>query len=144
MKKDIDVLIKIRRGQETDRAFIMATWLRGFYFGNFWFKDISKNAFMKNYHPIITEILASKHTTVDVAVLKDDEEIIIGYSILGHLYPNPTLHWVHVKTPWRKLGIARRLVPENSDTATHMTTLGWKIKPETMKFNPYKAFFEEE
>lgn len=144
MKKDLDQIINIRPGHESDRAFIMATWLRGFYYGNFWFKEISKNAFMKHYHNIITEILSSKNTSVQVAALKDDDDIIVGYSVLGHKYSNPTIHWVHVKTPWRRLGIGRRLVPQDSDTATHMTAIGWKLKPQAMAFNPYKAFFEEE
>lgn len=137
MKNDVKSLISIRPGYENDRPFIMATWLRGLYYGNSWFKEIDKDTFMKNYHDVITDILKFQTTVVNVAAFKDDPDVVLGYAVIGLAYQKPILHWVFVKQVWRKLGIAQSLVPQDTDTATHMTAMGKKIKPKSMLFNPF-------
>lgn len=115
----------------------MATWLRGLYYGNTWFREIDKDVFMDKYHQAITIVLKKPTTEVKVAVLKDDPEVILGYSVLDQGYTNTVLHWVFVKEAWRKMGIATSLIPTNSDTCTHLTVVGRKLKPANMKFNPF-------
>lgn len=137
MKQDVSKVMELRHGVEADRAFIMATWLRGLYYGNSWFREIDKNSFMKHYHEIVSDILKTQTTFVQVAVLKEDKDVILGYSVLSFAYKNPVLHWVFVKDGWRRLGIATQLVPKEADTATHLTALGRKLKPVSMSFNPF-------
>ena len=137
MKRDLEQLIDVRPAYENDRAFILATWLRGLYYGNSWFKEIQKDVFMQVYHGVIDNVLKSEHTIINVAVLNEDPDIILGYSVLNNQHLNPVLHWVFVKEAWRKMGIARHIIPENVDTVTQLTTIGLKLKPENVKFNPF-------
>lgn len=134
MNKDSDEIITIRNGQEDDRAFIMATWLRGLYYGNPWFEEIEKDNFMSKYHNIITNILSKPTTIIYMAVLESAPDTILGYSVTEP----KILHWVFVKEVWRRIGIAKRLIPETSDICTHLTILGRKLKPQHMEFDPFK------
>ncbi len=128
----------IREFKESDRKFIMATFLKGLYHGDSWFSLIPIQIFMDNYKPALDAILANSNTQVQIACLKDDEDIILGYSILGHNYS--TIHWVFVKAAWRNGGIARALTPRYPTTVTHLTALGKSLmsKIETAVFNPFK------
>lgn len=126
-------IISFREYTSADEPFIFATWLKGLYFGNSWFKAIDKACYLLAYRKIIQNILFHKGTEVKIACLKEDPEIIIGYSIFeGHI-----LHWVHVKKEFRGLGIAKRLVPKDTLICTHITKIGLLIKPKKIIFNPF-------
>lgn len=133
MKEDLNQLIQIRQGREDDRAFIMATWLRGLYYGNPWFKEIEKDNFMKNYHQIITKVLTKPDISINIASLKDDEDVILGYSITEP----KILHWIFVKETFRRIGIGKALIPQDTDVTTHLTIMGKKLKPMKMQFDPF-------
>lgn len=134
MDKEASEIITFRSGLPDDRSFILATWLRGLYYGNPWFKEIPKDVFMDKYHRVISDIMVRPESAISVAVLRDSPDVILGYSVLGS--PR-TLHWVFVKEAWRKIGIARKLIPAEIDSTTHLTVLGKKLKPKTMSFNPF-------
>ena len=131
-KKD---LITIRDGKPEDQGFIFATWLRGLRYGNSWFELIESVVYFKVYHDFIESILLRPTTTIKVACLKDDPEVILGYAV----YSGPTLHWVFVKKAWRSIGIAKSLVPTNTTIVTHMTNVGLSIlkKHKNVHFNPF-------
>lgn len=133
MKDEVKGLIAFRGGVLDDRNFILATWLKGLYHGNSWFKQIDPTIFMNKYQKVVFQILNDPHTEVRLAVLKDEPSVILGYSVLG---PR-TIHWVFVKKSWRKVGIARALCPEEVDTCTHLTDVGRSLKPKNMKFDPF-------
>lgn len=133
MKQEVDSIISIRQAIPEDLNFVMATWLRGLYYGNPWFKEIKKDNFMAKYHDIITKVLSKETTRVKVAALIDDQNIILGYSV----QEPALLHWIFVKEAWRRMGIAKRLTPERIDVTTHLTVLGRKLKPQDMEFNPF-------
>lgn len=143
MNQEIKELVNIRPGKIEDKNFILATWLRGLYYGNSWFKEIDKDSFMRHYHDIVMAILTKPSTAVAVVALKDDENVILGYSVCSILgderddHSYPILHWVFVKETWRRVGLGRALVPENAIITTHMTAIGKKLKPPSMKFNPW-------
>lgn len=130
-------LYDIRDAVDEDHNFILATFLRGLYYGDSWFSSIPKDIFMANYKPVITAILSSPKTSVKVACLKEDTNVILGYSILSTDYQ--TVHWVFVKTPWRGNGIAKTLVPQHPTAVTHLTALGTKLLPKlpNVIFNPF-------
>lgn len=129
-------LIAFRDGQATDTNFIFSTFLRGLYYGDSWFSLIPKDTFMKNYHAVLEAVLASPKTKVRVACLKDDPEVILGYSILNQ--SETACHFVFVKATWRKIGIAKSLVPSTVGTATHLTALGLSLtKRKGIEFNPF-------
>lgn len=135
--EEIKPLVSIRAAEVGDKEFIFATWLRGLYYGNDWFQEIDKNRFMERYHIIIENILSRKSTNTVVACLQDEPSVVLGYSVLCLSGAEPILHWVHVKKVWRNNGIGRSLIPGNCKVTTHLTHLGYKVKPKDMKFDPF-------
>ena len=136
MNKEAESLYEIRDYGPNDKAFVMATFLRGLYYGDSWFSLIPKDAFMMNYKHI-AEALLNKHL-VKVACLKEDKDVILGYSILSKDFQ--TLHFVFVKSAFRKQGIGRSLIPHSISTVTHLTTLGKSLmnKLSNCVFNPFQ------
>lgn len=129
-------LVAIRDFLPGDKNFVFATWLRGLYYGDSWFREVKKDVFMDNYHRFIERLLETPGVQVKVACLKNDPEVILGYSVVSELAP--VLHWVFVKTAWRGIGIAKSLVPEGVTTITHATKLGLSIsKRKDLVFNPW-------
>lgn len=134
---DFRELYDIRDGIEEDNNFILATFLRGLYYGDSWFSNIPKNIFMENYEIIAKAILASKGTTIKVACLPEDPSVILGYSILSADYR--TIKWVFVKRAWRNKGIGKSLVPQHPAYVSHLTALGKTLlsKLPNTTFNPF-------
>lgn len=128
-------LYDVRDMRPGDKNFILATFLRGLYYGDSWFSLIPKDIFMENYKKVAEALVANQN--VKVACLKDDPDTIIGYSILSHDYQ--TLHWVQVKSAWRKHGVARALTPAHPTQVSHLTKLGLQLmsKLENCVFNPF-------
>lgn len=128
-------LVAIRDMEDGDRAFIFSTWLRGLRYGNDWFELIESGAYYTEYHRVIESLLGLSNVSVRVACLKEDPEVILGYAI----HSGAKLHWVHVKTAWRGIGIAKSLVPKEISTVTHLTKVGKAIlsKHPEVRFNPF-------
>lgn len=120
--KDFTGMYQVRDYKPEDFKFIMATFLRGLYYGDSWFSEIPSAVFMENYKRVGEALIAHPSTIIKVACLKDDEDVILGYSILGDNYLK--IHWVFVKAAWRKGGIGRSLTPKNPNKVTHLTHLG--------------------
>ncbi len=129
-KKD---LIAIRPGAPEDKNLIYTSWLKGLRFGNNWFELIDKDAYYENYQKVLDRVFSKPTIKIIIACLKDDPEIILGYSVSE---PG-ILHWVYVKTLWRKLGIAKDLIPQDITTVTHITKIGAAIKPARIVFDPF-------
>jgi GNAT superfamily N-acetyltransferase len=132
-------VITIRGPQSGDTNFVYATWLRGLYYGNDFIKQIDKDIFMEEYHPVVTGILRRPGISIKIACLKEDEDVILGYSITE----GSTLHWVFVKPVWRGIGVAKKLLPDKIITITHYTNLGKKLKSTETIFNPFLAITKE-
>lgn len=130
-------LYTIRPYSPDDEAFVLATFLNGMYYGDSWFSIIPKAIFMVNYRKVAQAMVSGK-ATVNVACLPDDQSVILGYSILSHDFK--TIHYVFVKDKWRKMGIARSLLPKDPVAATHLTRLGRKLmhKFNDLIFDPFR------
>ena len=126
----------IRDFVPADTNFIMATFLRGLYYGDSWFSLMPKDLFMLNYKKVAEALLASPKVTIKIACLKDDYDVILGYSILG---PDGVVHWVQVKKDWRNIGIAKSLMPDQVKAVTHLSELGRQLlnKLPNCVFNPF-------
>jgi GNAT superfamily N-acetyltransferase len=127
---------EVRAARPEDLNFIRATFLKGLYHGDTWFSLIPKSIFMEHYHPVIERLIATND--VWVACLADAPDVIIGYSIVSKDFT--TIHWVFVKKGWRKMGIARSIVPRYPEAVTHLTPLGKTLmtKFENCVFNPFR------
>lgn len=137
VNKGFQGLYEIRDGKESDKNFILATLLRGLYYGETWFSDIPKDLFMDNYKVIASALVSSPKVIIKVACIPEDTDTIIGYSVLSSDYQ--TVHFVYVKSAWRLKGVGKSLVPAHPQFVSHLTKLGkdllTKIKPAV--FNPF-------
>jgi hypothetical protein len=128
-------LIAIRPGVLGDKNFILATWLRGLRYGNDWFEAIDPDFYFKHYNAVLEHILTRPDAAIMVACLKDDPEVILGYSV----FSGTRLDWVFVKKNWRAIGIAKSLIPPNIEVVSHLTRTGVSLlrKSPSVKFNPF-------
>lgn len=138
-------LYNIRDFRETDKAFVLSTFLRGLYYGDSWFSLIPKAIFMENYKKVAEHLVTSPNFIIKVACLTDDMDTILGYSILSADFQ--TIHFVYVKSSkmtdgstWRNKGIGKSLVPQRPVAVSHLTKLGLQLLkskfPNTI-FNPF-------
>lgn len=127
--------VVIRPANERDVPFIFSCWLRGLRYGNELFELIDAEVYYEVYHQVIQNIITSPGTNVSVACLKEDPEVILGFSVSS----GSTLHWTHVKKPWRNIGIAKALAPAHLTTVSHLTKVGVGILKNhpTVRFNPF-------
>lgn len=134
---DFTGLYDIRDGTKEDRNFILATFLRALYYGDSWYSDIPKGIYMNFYNKIIQNLLENPAVIVKIACLKEDSNVILGYSILGDNYD--TIHFLYVKSAWRNKGIGMKLIPKYATSVTHLTALGKKLLPklDSAVFNPF-------
>lgn len=121
----------------SDESFIYATWLKGLYFGNDWFKQIPQDIYFKNYHKVIEHVLAKPTIQVLVACFTDAEDVVLGYSISEKKENQVILHWIFTKAAWRKMGVAKKVCPQNITEVSHLTHLGRALKSKQWKFNPF-------
>lgn len=122
-KKDI---VDLRLGKKEDEPYIYSTWLQNLYANTRWRTSLDRKAFFK-YHSVIEVILNKPTTTIRVACLKEDPDIILGYSVFEDTTTDMILHWVFVRADWQGHGIARDLVPLHVTVVTHMTKIGERI-----------------
>jgi len=134
---DFKGLYNIRDMVPNDKNFIMATLLRGIYYGDPYFTAIPKDIFMKNYKVIAETLLDSGKVNVKLACLKEDPDTILGYSILSADYQ--CIIWIFIKSPWRKRGIGKSLLPQHPQAYMHLTPIGNELlhKFPGIVFNPF-------
>ena len=126
----------LRSARPEDTNFILATWLRGMYYGDSVYSDVPKGIFMDKYHKVIDFIIKNSNTKITVACLKEDEDVILGYSVIAK--KENALHWAFTKKSWRGIGIARDLVPSDLKTVTNLTKIGLSIvKKKELTFDPF-------
>lgn len=115
---------------------ILSRWMRSLRYTNDYYKLIHPDSYYAVYQRIIKSILSRLETTVALAVLTDDHDIVLGFSVSrGNI-----LDFIHVHKHQRRLGIGRTLIPDGIDTITHLTHTGmsiWASKYGHWKFNPF-------
>lgn len=138
MESKILDLYEVRDYVPGDKNFVMATFLRGLYYGNDFYNLIPKQIFMDNYK-LVGEAFFSDRYKIYVACLKEDKDVILGFSVLTA--DHQSIAWVFVKAAWRKQGIAKTLLPKYPKYITNFTTLGLTLLPKFKNcvFNPFSA-----
>ena len=130
-------LYDIRDANNSDKNFILATFLRGVYYGDSWFSMIPKDIFMNKYKVLAAKLVNDPKMVIKIACLPEDPDVILGYSIMSPDYQ--AVVWCFVKTAWRRKGIARSLLPQHPVAVTHLTALGKSLlnKFPNAVFNPF-------
>ena len=116
--------------------FIMARWKRSLRHGNPFFKLIDSQGLNDWYNFAIPLMIHKPETKVRLAVLGDDEDVALGFSVSRQ----NVLDFVHVDQRQRGLGIAQSLIPLGIDTVTHLTKEGKRLRDKHYphwKFNPF-------
>ena len=123
---------------ETYVPLVFSRWLRSFKGGHPHLKKVDPDAYYKNYHGFIQILLSKPDSQVRLAVLSDDHDVVLGFSVCRE----DVLDYVHVQVDHRKQGIGKSLIPKNITTFTHSTNLSngiWLNNDhyKHLKFNPY-------
>jgi len=120
-----DILL-LRDPKEEDEAFVFATWLQQVLTNTRWRHGVDKQNFY-NYREILIAILKKPSVKVTVCCLKDDPDIIVGYSVYEKNPTDTILHFVYVRSDWQRQGIARDICPKHITVITHLTKIGERI-----------------
>lgn len=130
-----EIRIGLRGPNPGDRSFIMATWLKGQYFGNPYFRQIPQDLYFREYAEVIKKILFMKTIVCNVACDEANPDWIVGFSILSE----DSIYWMHVKAPFRRRGVAKLLVAGHKITTVKaLTKVGQTIaQNHDLTFNPF-------
>lgn len=130
------------------RGLVLAKWIRGLRHGNDFFKLIDPDPYHNVYNAFIDNILLRPDSVVRLAVLPEDEDVVLGFSVCR----DKILDWVYVlrvRTPtdggviitdYRRHGIGSKLIPTDITTFTHLTKTWmslWASRYKHLKFNPF-------
>lgn len=102
---------------------IRSKWKRTLRYGNEYFKLWASDSFYATYEKLINHYLARPKAIVRLAVLDDDRDIVLGWSLIE----GRTLHYVYVQYDQRAQGIAKALIPEKIHYITHLTKAGLAV-----------------
>ena len=133
------MLYKIRPVEHDDVPFIINSWLRSYWKATAHNQGIAKNAYYTYHHKLVEK--AVKDELIFVAVNTHDSEQIFGWCCFKDQYEMHILHYIYVKQPFRRFGIAQALLNSigSLDIITHKTEMG-DLLSETF-YNPY-IFYE--
>lgn len=119
---------------------IKAKWKRSFRHGNDYIRLCDLKSYYLAYDTYIASILQRAHVMVLLAVLSDNHDIVLGFCIFERNHHQGILHYVYVQKDFRKIGIAKMIVPTQIDIITHLTRTGlelWNSKCPKAIFNPF-------
>ena len=115
---------------------VRSRWMRSYRRCNDYMRLVDADSYYHAYSNYITVVLGRPRTIVRLAVLSDDNDVALGFSVCEL----KVLHYVDVPKVYRKKGIGRSLVPEQIEWFTHLTRIGarlWSTKAPHAKFSPF-------
>lgn len=129
--------VVIRKGIPEDKDFILDSWCKGQYYGSPYWVQIPKHIFHNQFATRIVRLLSKSNTSIDVAVLSEDPNTIIGFIV----YSGSALHWAYTKNDYRGYGILNLLLKDKDIQIVTSTTLpGAAItKKKKFIFNPFSG-----
>jgi hypothetical protein len=129
------VRIIVRTPMPEDLNFILATWLKGNYFGNSNSKKIAPEKYYQEEAERITGLLALPGIDVSIACDESKPEWIAGFSVTH----SGTIHWIYIRKYFRKQGIAKLLLKDKDiKSFSAITKIGKAIaEKKGLNFRPY-------
>lgn len=119
----VDVVL--RTGKEADHPFIYATWRNSLWYDNPRPASEAEN-FFKQTSRRIRKLVNNPENHIQVAVLKDDPNLILGYAITS-MEDGINLEWVYVKADYRKKGIGGLVAGHFNTISQPETKIGCAI-----------------
>lgn len=138
-KKKIVVHIRAYKSAELPEHylnFVKDFWLKTYRKCNKFMKLVDAASYFNAYPKYIKSILDRPSVTVRLAMLGDDEDVLLGFSVSE----GPILHYVNVPFDYRNHGIGRKLVPFVVERFSHITETGmklWTKKVPQAIFDPF-------
>lgn len=132
--------VVFREARDSDTAFLISSWLRSFAASKLALMADS-DAYFQGYKLLVEAALS--RSRVLVACQKADPDAIVGWVAVepGDV---PRLHYVYVKHPFRRFGVARRLLSpllEKPCVYTHETPVLRRLTvPSQWTYNPFLFF----
>ena len=109
----------VRSASKEDVPFITSSWLRSFREGGSFCKRVPNNIYYHYHHKIMEQLLPRSY--VLVATNESDPNHILGW-LCGEIVDTvPVVHYVYVKAPMRRFGIAKHLFEAFTDTVKGVT-----------------------
>lgn len=118
------------------KGLVLSRWMHSLRHGNEYFKLSQSNPYFKAYEKYIKAILGRTGSVVRIAVLSDDRDVALGWSVIE----GSILHYVYVNYEQRNQGVGTKLVPGEISTISHLTKSGLRIWPKKLPnavFNPF-------
>lgn len=144
MQNDIIDQVEFRPSVKADESFIFSTWLRSYKHSSRFAQHIPSRTYFARHHKIIERIMGFPQTETVVCSPKDKADTILGYLVFTHVHPRPVIHFVYVKVPFRKFGVAKGLLEEanihlDGAVYTHRTdNLEWvEQRFPGLQYDPY-------
>lgn len=101
---------EIRLGKQSDKSFILDSWLKA-HKKSHTHRDVPDEIYYHHQEPIINSLLSQSF--VIVACSPQDPDQILGYCIAQPSQGGVcVVHWINVKQVYRKLGIGTVLLSE--------------------------------
>lgn len=114
---------------------IRSKWMRSLRYGHDLYKLMSPPEYYDWCQGDIDDRLGDMNTNVRFAVLTDDHDVVLGFSV----YCCEVLYYVYVHKDNRRLGISKFLIPSEVTHFTELTKTGmflWK-KYKRLNYNPF-------
>lgn len=135
--------VRMRPAEEGDVPFIFSSWLQSFRDGNEDARAMNKDAYFAGQHIVIADIMQRPNSKCLVACALDHGPQIFGWAC-GDI-AIAALHYVYVKQPYRRMGIAKTLVGALLGTTiglvcTHRTLVLDELRAKHgLKYNRFEA-----
>lgn len=144
MSKETPAL-KLRDAVEADAPFIFNSWLKA-YRNSKVTQALQNEIYFNGQHKLIEGLV--KRAKFIIACNPADETQIYGYSVGETIDGVLCVHFVYVKEPYRKFGIATGLllalghIPGTAFVYTHRTHAAEKLEAKGgMVYYPYLAYY---
>jgi ATP sulfurylase len=148
---NMDLPVKIRPYQESDKPFILNSWLKSNR-DNYLVRGVSNTIYYEKHHAVVMNLLAVSNTVV----LCDPESPNVVYAyVVFDILPGDilVLHYAYVKQSFRRMHLMRTLVKEILEAekpiiifATHDTghiSHDW-MRRHDVTYDPYRMFAQLE
>ncbi len=96
---------KLRPYHHEDESFVFNSWLKSTRED---FSTVSNSKFYATYKDHIKELLGKSKITI--ACDPEDSEFIYGYMVVQYAGDVPIIHWIYVKSPFRKVGLMKAML----------------------------------
>lgn len=97
----------VRPGTEGDHPFVARSWVMSLRALDRFSKRAHTPTFFRHHHVAVGNLLRRPEVKVRIAAPPDDDFTVLGFAVIQ---PPAIVHMVYVKAPFRRIGMASRLL----------------------------------